>query len=82
MPQLDILCHQIKSPVPRMGYILLSCWPKGDHDPCPTNIIAQCQGIGCSPQPDGKGLFLKMALMSSNMEKMSWCPTNTFTPDA
>lgn len=26
MPQLDILGHQIKSPLPGMGYILLSHW--------------------------------------------------------
>lgn len=32
MPQLDISSHQVKSPVLRMGYILLSHWPRGSHD--------------------------------------------------
>lgn len=31
MPQTDIWYHQVKPPLPGMGYILLSCWPKRSH---------------------------------------------------
>lgn len=31
MPQLDILCHQVKPSVLGMDYIYLSCQPKGPH---------------------------------------------------
>lgn len=57
MPQLDILCYQVKPLVPGMGYILLSQWPKGYHETPQT-----LQAIGWSPQPDGKALLLKTTL--------------------
>lgn len=31
MPQLDILCHQAETPVPRMEFVLLNHCPKGFH---------------------------------------------------
>ena len=51
-PQLDILCHQVKPPVPGMGFILLSCWPKGSHGNLQTQVVAKT--IGCCPQTDSK----------------------------
>lgn len=35
IPQPNIICYQIKSPVPGMGYILLSCQPMGHREPPP-----------------------------------------------
>lgn len=41
IPQPNIICYQIKSPVPGMGYILLSCQPMGH---LPHNITDYFQG--------------------------------------
>lgn len=39
------------------------------------------KAICYSPQSDGKFLLLKtQLLMSSSMEKLNWCPLETFTP--
>lgn len=42
--QLDTLCHQVKFPVPKTGYILLSCFLKGSHRTSSPNITNCCQG--------------------------------------
>lgn len=56
MPQLDILCQQVKPPV-----LWLHHDQRGPMDPTstPTQIS---QATGCSPQPGSKALLLKTAL--------------------
>lgn len=48
-PQLDILCHQVKPPVPGMGFILLSCWPKGSQT---SQGIAKVMSAMTMPRPE------------------------------
>lgn len=48
MPQLDITGHQIKSPVPRIGYSLLSHCQEGYIEP-PLTIQTISKVIGYSP---------------------------------
>lgn len=43
MPELDILSHKVKPPVPRMAYILFIFWPKVSHR-TPSNITGWDQG--------------------------------------
>lgn len=55
MPQLDILYHQLKVPVPGTGYSLLT------HCPNESNRLLQIsqaivKAISYSPQSDGKTL--------------------------
>jgi hypothetical protein len=57
--QLDISCHQMKLPVLGIGYIPLSCWPKGSHGNSQTTQ-AVVRTIGCSSQTDGKAPVLKI----------------------
>lgn len=49
MSQLDIICYQVKLPVPEMGYIFLSHWPNGHrHSSTTTNKIkASCCRCYC-----------------------------------
>lgn len=54
IPQLDILCHQVKLPVSGMYCILLSYWSKGSYStPQIQETIAKV--IGYSPQPVAEG---------------------------
>lgn len=55
MPQLDILHHQGKRPVPGMDYIYLSHWTKGPHGNSQTSQ-AVVKDTGCSPQTEDKAL--------------------------
>ena len=57
--QLDISCHPMKLPVLGIGYIQLSCWPKGSHGNSQTTQ-AVVRTIGCSSQTDGKAPVLKI----------------------
>ena len=50
---LDNSCHQMKLPVLGIGYIPLSCWPKGSHGNSQTTQ-AVAKTVSCSPQTDGK----------------------------
>lgn len=59
-----------KIPIIGIGYFLLNLGKR------PPKITDRCQG-----QPDGKSLSLKRQLPSSNLEKPSWCPTRSFTPN-
>lgn len=59
MPQLDIVCHQIK--LPRVGYIWLSPWPQRFQRPSQT-LQAIAKAISYPPQPDGKALLLETKL--------------------
>lgn len=59
---LDVLCHQIKAPMGRMGYILLSCWSKESQGISHTSQ-AIIRAIGCFPQPNGKAVSLKTQLI-------------------
>lgn len=52
------LPHQIKLPVPKMGNILLFAKGVPWKPHCQT-LQATAKVIGCSLQPDGKGLLLK-----------------------
>lgn len=70
MSQIDILCHRVKSPVPRMGYVLWSHWSKGSYG----NL--QTLGHGRTLQLDAKALLF----ISLNIRKSNWCPTRRFTP--
>lgn len=78
--QLDILCQQVKLPIPGMSSLLLSHWPKGYHRPHPQTSQALVKAIGYTLQPDGKAPLLKTQLMSLIMEKLSWCQIRNFTP--
>lgn len=49
MPQLDITCHQVKSPVPGMGYVLSSHWPEG-FSQIPQTLQPTANAIGYPPQ--------------------------------
>lgn len=55
MPELNILCLQLKSPLPGLGYIQLS-----HGNPQPSQVLAQT--VACFPQTGGKALLLKTAL--------------------
>lgn len=60
--QLEIFCNQVKLPVPGMGFIWLSFWPKrvcGN----PQITQATAEAIDYSPQTDGKVLLVKTTLM-------------------
>lgn len=59
MLQLDILHHQVKSSVPRMGYILLSQWSKGLHRSHQTSQATD-KAITYSSQQQFKYLLLKI----------------------
>lgn len=61
MLQLGILCHEVKPPVPGMGFILLSCCPKEPHRNLQTSW-AIAKAFGCSSQSGSKALLLKTAL--------------------
>lgn len=61
MPQLDILHHQGKRPVPGMDYIYLSHWTKGPHGNSQTSQ-AVVKDTGCSPQTEDKALWMTMLL--------------------
>lgn len=65
MPQVNILCHQVKLPLAGMSYISLSHWPKGLHGiPHPAKchrLSVVTKAISCSVQPDGKAQLLKTA---------------------
>lgn len=54
MSQLAVLCHQIKSPVSGIDYILLSYWSKRQQ--------AIMKDIDYPIQPEGKGQWLKTFL--------------------
>ena len=54
MPQLYILCRQVKPPAPEMSSILLSQWPNERHG---KPQISQAIAKHCSPQTDGKALL-------------------------
>lgn len=64
MLQLGNIYHQVKPPVPGMGYIL-SHWLQGSHGFTQTS---QAWAIGYSPPPDDKVFLLRITLISSNME--------------
>lgn len=60
--QLDVLCHQVKSPVLAMGYILMSHWTKGSHrhsHPKHHRLLSRVLVFFFPPQPGGKVLLLK-----------------------
>lgn len=75
MPQPDILCQQVKSPMPGLNHDQRG--PMEAPPPQTSQVIAKA--IDCSPQPDSKALLLKTTLMSSNTEKPGWCPTISVT---
>ena len=50
-PIIDIKYHQEKTPVPGMGLILLSYWPKGIHRPPSQTLQAIVSGVGDPPWP-------------------------------
>ena len=73
-PQLDISYQQIKLPVPGMGYISSSCWPKGFHEnPQTTQSIDKA--IGCSPETYGKDPLLKTPAQLSDHRENELMPT-------
>lgn len=59
--QLNILFLHMKIPVPGMGSIYLSRWPKR-YRGNPQTIRATAKADGCSPQSDGMVLLLKTLL--------------------
>lgn len=65
MPQPDILCHQGKPPTVGIGYVLLSCWPKGHMESPKHHRLL--------PRPP-------VVLHSLIMEKSSWSLARSFTP--
>lgn len=81
--QLAILCHQMKLPAPGLGYIQLSCWPKGFHgNPQTTQAVAKTVDTG---------LFFNcwwdasnLQCVKSNLESWynAWClsPSTLFNP--
>lgn len=74
MSHLNILCYQVKPPVPWMGY---NCWITDQRGP--TESHKTLQAIVFSLQFDRKALFLKTQLtMSSDVEKFSWCSTKLY----
>lgn len=76
MTQIDDIHYQVKTPVSGMDYIFWSYWTKAyqilqDND----------NGIGYLPQPGSETLLLKIPHMhGSNLEKLSWYPSRSFTP--
>lgn len=59
----DILCHQVKPPVPGISYISLSHWPKELHETPPkSHTIAKVTAYFL--QQYGKTLLLKVTLVT------------------
>lgn len=59
---LYISLHQIKPAVPKIDYILSTCWPKVTHG-IPKTTQAIVKPLGSSPQTHCKALLLKTAFM-------------------
>ena len=55
--QLAISCHQMKLPVPGLGYIQLNFWWKGSHGNPQAQAVAK--RLNCSPPTDSKVRMLK-----------------------
>lgn len=76
MPQLDILCHQIKLPETGIGYILLKLQQRESHKR-PSQIP---QAIGYCSLPDGKVGLLKTPFTDViNNGDIKQVPTRNFT---
>lgn len=57
-PSQDFCHHQMKLPIPRMGYAQLNCLQK-KHYGNPQTIQAITKAVDCSPQTHGKALLPK-----------------------
>lgn len=80
MPQLDILCHQMKLLMPGMGYILLSHWSERYHG-MPQTTQTMAKAIGYTLQCDSKALLLDKTLICVIQDgDVELVPTRSFTP--
>lgn len=50
MPQLDLFCYEVKPPVPGIGCILLSHWPKESNTFSKSQVIAKATGYSQQPE--------------------------------
>lgn len=76
MIRLNSLGHQLKPPVPQIGYILLSHWPKGFIDNPIPNIRGYYQGYWLlSITCERYNLFISL-----NMRNLGQLPTRSFVP--
>lgn len=66
VPQLVIICYQLKPPMWGIGYMFLSYWPKWSYRT--PKLQTMVSATGYLPQPDGKTQFL-MTLLAQDMEK-------------
>ena len=62
MPQLDILNHQVKPSVSRIGHVVLHHWQKVSYRPFPQTSQAIVKVINCSLLPDFKPILMKTTL--------------------
>ena len=73
------LYHQVKHPVPEVGYILLSSGPKGPCGNCQISLVT-AKAIGQSLKLDDVALLLKTCLLKLlNTESSRWGLTRRFT---
>lgn len=58
----------------------MSCWPKGSHDNFQTNQTI-AKNMSYSPRTDSKfPLFKITPTQDINMEQLTWCLHEAFTP--
>lgn len=74
--KLEIICYQMKLPVPRMGYIFLSGWSKGSHR-LPQTLQATVDDISYCLQ---SYCLTHHRLLLPKMEKRGWYSNESFNP--